>query len=125
MGVFDRQIATAQRLIEKYGQKVIWNSKLKADNAGQPWKPGQAADTPHEVSICFVPKTDRLSRQLIQALTGTEVKVGSLAGLMGVTDFTPSGDDYVTRDGKLLTIDTLDVLNPNGQIVLYTIEFKG
>jgi len=126
MGQYDRAIATAQRLIAKYGQVVVWNSKLNGapGNANEPWKPTDTAPIPHTVSICFVPVRDRETRKFLQFLKGSEVQVGALAGLMGAVDFDPNASDAVIRDGAELAIANIDLLSPNGQKVLYTIEFK-
>lgn len=124
MGTFDRQIATAQRLIKKYGQECTWKVANKAAGAHS-WEPAAAADTDKTVNICFVAAKDRFVRQLFQALKGSEIQIGSLAGFMGEVDFEPSINDTVLRDGVLLSIESIDLLSPNGQKILYTIEFKG
>jgi len=123
MGQFDRQIETAKRFIAKNGQSVTWR-KLGVDtpDPSTPWKP--AADTPddHMATICFLPP-GRVGQELIRYLKGTEVTTGSVQGLMSAVDFEPTANDVVIRDGKNLRIKSIDPLSPNGQIILYTIEF--
>lgn len=126
VAVFDRAIATAERLIDKYGQQVVWNTVVKgASDPATPWKPTQAVDVPHNVVICFLP-VDRESRQLFTFLRGTnEVVTGSILGYMkGNLDFIPHLQDTITRDGLTLKIKTLDLLSPNGQKVLYILELE-
>jgi len=128
MGQFDRQIATALRLIAKYGQSIIWNSIIDGASVDplKPWKPTDAASTPHpDIKICFVPTNDTQWRKLLAYLKGTEVPTGKLAGLMGQVPFEPTLKDVVDRDGVILRIASLDLLSPNGQKILYTIEFEG
>lgn len=126
MGRFDRQIETAKRLIELNGQKVTWRRIFDDDiNAAEPWK-SEDAGAPVEVpniSICFLP-INQINNQLIRALTGTdEATTGSVYGLMGAVSFDPSRKDVVIRDGIEYAIKSIDTLSPNGQKILYTIQF--
>lgn len=124
MGQFDRQIATAQRLIKKNGQLVVWRqAATPAVDGAEPWNVATAAPVDNFVFVCFVPVRDRESRKLIQYLTGTEVESGQTAGLMGAVGFEPTTKDVVIRDGKTLRIVSLDCLSPNGQKVLWIAEF--
>jgi hypothetical protein len=127
MARFDAQIKTALRLIAKNGQAAKW--RIVRDGApvdsSKPWKPSQPA-TPveHDVTICFLPITKEM-RETIAYLRGTEVTTGSVMGYMGAVDFEPSSKDVVIRDGVEMRIENIDVLSPNGQIILYTAVFKG
>lgn len=128
MAQFDRQIATARRLIEKYGQAVVWQTVNQGApvDAAQPWKSSAAADTPNDATICFVPVRDNDWRKLLAYLKGTEVPVGKLAGLMpGDVTFEPKLKDVVVRDGVTLNVTNIDLISPNGQKVLYILEFEG
>jgi len=124
MGQFDRQIETAKRLIAKNGQTVTWRKAgVDTPDTSKPWLP--AADTPTDydnVVICFLPP-GRVGQELIRYLKGTEVTTGSVQGLMSAVSFEPAANDVVIRDGKTLRIKSIDPLSPNGQIILYTIEF--
>ena len=124
MAAFDRAIATAQRVIAKYGQAVIWRKVNDAANTAEPWKPIESPDVDHDVNICFVPIVDAQWRKLLQYLKDTEVPAGKLCGLMGAVDFEPKLKDVVVRDGVTLRISSIDLLSPNGQKVLYTVEFE-
>ena len=122
---FDRQIQTALRLIKKNGQKVIWRSlPLSVDDALAPWNGGDITPVNHDVFICFVPVANRSTRQFFQYLTNSEIEIGEIAGLMGNINFEPFPKDVVIRDSKELRISKLDLLSPNGQNILYTIEFS-
>lgn len=127
MARFDRAIATAERLIARNGQAIKWRIvKDAAAPVQTPWKPGEAADEDKDAIICFLP-VDKESRQLFTFLRGqSDVPTGYTLGLMkGNIDFEPSLTDVVVRDTKLLRIKSLDLLSPNGQKVLYTMEFEG
>lgn len=124
MARFDRAIATALRLIAKNGQKVVWRvlDDATADPA-TPWLPGQAAPANKDVMICFLP-VDKQTLETFSFRKATEVPKGAYLGLMGNVPFDPNIKDIVMRDGKQLNIDSIDLLSPNGQKVLYTIIFK-
>lgn len=125
-GRFDRQIATAKRLIQKNGQKVTW--RVMTDGApadeNKPWKAGVGSYEEHEVFICFLPE-DLRNKEFIRYLTGMEVTTGTIIGLLGNVPFNPSPKDVVIRDGVEYRINDIELLSPNGQKVLYTVEFKG
>lgn len=124
MGKFDRQIATAARLIKENGQLVTWRQVTDgtpADSA-EPWKPGAPTTVDNSVYIVFLPE-DRRDAEFLRALAGTDIPKGKLVGLMAAQSFTPTLKDVVIRDGVTLGVRTLDPLAPNGQIILYTIRF--
>ena len=124
MGVYDRQITSAKRLIAKQGQSATWQQIVDGAPAdsSKPWLPGVAADVFNSVSMVFLPDS-QTNREFIRLLTGTEVPTGSLTGLMGAVDFDPAIKDVVIRDGETLSVQKIDKLAPNGDAILYTIWF--
>lgn len=125
MAQYDKQVALAKRLIEKYGQKVIWNSHPEgtADSA-TPWKPDDILPIARKVTICFVSARDNEWRKLLAYLKGTEIPTGKLAGLMAAVAFTPSLKDTVTRGSVELRIASINLIAPSDQPILYTVEFQ-
>jgi hypothetical protein len=125
MAHFDRQIETALRLIQKNGQACTWRQPQRTAEVGQPWKETEGAPLEHNVFIVFLPVTKEM-REFVHYLRGNnEVKVGSVLGLMGAVGFNPGANDAVIRDGVTLQINSIDPLAPNGQNILFTIEFNG
>lgn len=125
MARFDRQIATALRLIQKNGQLVKWRQLQREDDPNNPAAVIENDPVDHDVYICFLP-VNKDTKEFIAYLRGTnDVKIGSVIGLMGNVSFTPDAADYVLRDGVTLEILNIDLLSPNGQKILYTVEFKG
>jgi len=125
MARFDRAIATAQRLIAKNGEKVVWrviNDPTPTD-PNKPWEPGAATPTNNDVTICFLP-VDRQTQETFNFIKGTEVPKGSVMGLMGNVPFEPNLKDVVIRNGVEMRLAYIDVLSPNGQKVLYTMVFQ-
>ena len=124
MGQFDRQIATAERLIKKYGQAVIWRQIVDIPNTDQPWKASAQTTVEQPVTIAFIPMT-REYKEMFVFKDKTEVTSGFVVGLMkGNIPFTPGPKDVVVRNGKTYDIETLDPLSPNGQQILWTMIFK-
>lgn len=125
MARFDRSIAVAQRLIKKNGEAVKWRvTTAPVDDPDKPWLKGEPTVVDHDAIICFLPVTQRMHEMLIY-VKGSEIIGGYTLGYMGaVKDFVPSPTDQVIRDGVAYAIEYIDKLAPNGQQVLYTIEFK-
>lgn len=124
MGTYDRQIATATRLIKAKGQSVTWRQIADGSPAdpSQPWKPGASANTDYTVDMVFLPE-DRRDYEFLFAMKGTEVPIGKLTALMAAVPFVPSIKDIVIRDGVKYGIRSIDPLAPNGQVILYTVRF--
>lgn len=125
MARFDRAIESAKRNIARNGQSVTWR-KLASETPDEtkPWL--VTADDPtdyEDVKICFLPP-GRVGEELVAFLKGSDVTSGSVQGLMAAQTFEPDAADIVIRDGKTLRIKSIDPLSPNGQTVLYTIEFQ-
>lgn len=124
---FARQIATAQRLIKKNGQAVVWVEKPSPAgvNPQNAWHGDNVtAETRHaNVMVCFVPVESKEDLAAFRFLHDTDVQVGSTFGLMGAVTFNPTANHYIVRDGETLNIRRLDYLKPNGKPVLYLVEF--
>jgi len=126
MGVYDRQIATALRMIREKGELCVWASSTQAEaNDSEPWNGTPSESVPYEdTPIVFFPLNQQWS-ELIRYLRGTEVQSGSLYGIMPQVEFSPQLTDSVTRsDGSVLRPLAIDPLSPNGEIILYTIRFN-
>lgn len=124
MGVYDRAIATAQRIIAQKGQAVTWESRENGDpvDADKPWRSGATEKTDHTVNIVFLPY-NRQNYEFLRMIAGTEIPAGKMYGLMGAVDFSPALKDTVLRGSERLGVTAIDVLAPNGDPILYTIGF--
>lgn len=128
MGVFDRQIATAKRLIAKYGETVTWHSappSVPTDD-DTPWNGTDVApiDRPG-IKVAFFP-TESSIGQLIRMMRNSDVPTGNELGYMAQVPFEVSSLDTLTRrDGSVYRIKNIDPLDPNGEgVILYTLEFQ-
>jgi len=131
MAGFERQIASAKRLIGKNGQAVLWRIRSEGTTDGAEvegatkWRPkATAPSTPDDraVTIVFFPITQQKYESLRSR--GIEVSTGAQMGFMPAVDFEPSQKDAVMRNDVLMPIETIDVLAPNGDPILYEIVFK-
>lgn len=124
MGVYDRQIASALRAIKKRGQLVTWTPQDVTTNPAQPWRTQPVVGAPtFQVSIVFLSLGSTELNALFHLIKGTSVPDGAPRGLMGAVPFVPAINDVVLRGTINLTVKALDVLAPNGDVILYKIEF--
>ena len=126
MGVYDRQIATALRLIEKYGQQceVRKSGVAVPDDPHRPWLGGEAPPQVHTPHIAFVPATSGASSFGMTKFRDRDANSASFStfGLMGAQDFTPQVTDQLSRDGQPLVIVAVDTLSPNGEPILHILS---
>jgi hypothetical protein len=121
MGQYDKAVATAQRLIAKYGQDVVWHQLTNgATTPPADWKPAANQATTYTVRAVFLP-TNRVNNELLRMLGNTEVPVGNTTALIAVGAFTPTLRDKLVRDGVAYAPKSIDCLAPNGQKIYYTI----
>jgi len=127
MGVFDRSVAQVTRQIKKYGELVTWKQVVQGapTDLDKPWEPGTPIETEHLVKIVFLPILPG-NKQWKKYLSETEVIIGNTLGLMaaGELTFVPDLKDVVIRDSKQLSINSVNRLAPNGQNILWWIDFN-
>lgn len=124
MAQFDRSIATAKRLIAKYGQAVTWRQITDVlPDPNEPWNPGEPEIVNNTVVIAFLP-VGKEQLETLRLRPGTEVpKVSEMGYMFGGVEFEPNMKDVVVRNGVELSIVYIDELHPNGQEILYTVLF--
>ena len=123
MGVFDSQIATAQRLISKFGQSCTWRkTDVSTPNPVKPWEmiPGTVTDA--AVKVVFVSKFKE--HFFLKYMANTEIPEGLFVGYMAAQSFTPAINDLLIRGSETLTIQAVDIVAPNGEPILYIVTVK-
>lgn len=122
MGTFDRQIATAKRLIDKYGEACSWQKPGDREVGVDPWR-GSNIDPPDPVSvrIAFFPNGgDNSLAAVIAALGDSDVNIASEYGLMAAVAFEPlTSDTLKDSAGDNVEIVKMTPLRPNGEIILW------
>ena len=125
MGVFDRQVATALRLISEKGQTVTWVKKANPVFAdpNKPWIKTDGSDVSYSVKVVFFPiYRDLKENQAVMDYTRREV--GAEMCFMGQVSFNPELSDILIRDGVSLIVKNIDTIRPNGEVILHEIEFE-
>jgi hypothetical protein len=123
---YQRQIDMATRMIAKYGQAVTWNKQAESiDDPAKPWKTKGTDPVPFSATILFLRPSGGLARALLHLIKGTDVPAGSVRGLMNFDPrFTPEITDNVTRNGSTLVVSSINSVSPNGEVIMYDIEFS-
>ncbi|MAQ09584.1 MAG: hypothetical protein CMQ11_07095 [Gammaproteobacteria bacterium] len=122
MGVFDRQIETVKRLVERYGEACLWQQPGERDPDAKPWH-GSSENPPEPVpvKIAFFPNGgDNSLAAVIAALGDTDINIASEYGIMPAVDFDPATSDTLTdSDGDNVEIVKMTPLRPNGEIIFW------
>lgn len=127
MGEYDRQIATAKRIIDQKGRECTWRNDVPGApvDPEKPWLPGPSTTEEHTVKIVFLPDTKN-NKEFLQAMSKEPINVGDDYGLLAAVDFHPNLKSSVWNDDNdvmLRGIKSIEPLAPNGDIILYTIKF--
>ena len=122
--VYLRQIRQAARMIAQKGELCSWVQTALTPNAEQPWKT-TSVPTANPVSIVFISAGSGLANVLMKLMKGTDVPIGAPRGLMAQVGFTPQLKDKLVRsDGETIyEIAGIDIVAPNGEVILYKIQF--
>lgn len=131
MGTYDRQVATAQRLIAAKGALLKWYQPNAGvpDDPSRPWLGKDALPTAYDVSLCFVPEGIAKSYMVGTGLERSEVPIGGLFALMGETAFIPTLKDWIalpaTPSIVFATLDTpiVDLAPALDQNILWILRF--
>lgn len=126
MGVYDRQIALAQRMIAQYGQLCVWQKPgATTGTAAKPVSGAPAAPLP--CHILFLPnKRDGLSSFLALFPNAPDVPTGGMRAIMAHTNFDPLHTDMAIRGTEELAFadkNGIEKLDLNGEPILYYLRF--
>lgn len=116
--MYDRQVATAKRLIAKYGAVVPVTTRVDVEDPDKPWL-NTETEVAHNAAVVFLPLTSGAMKSLGMINT-TEVPVGAVLAYMGAVDFEVDLKTTFLFEGKTWSMLNLDLLRPNGRIILHT-----
>ena len=119
--VFTAQILSAKRMIAKYGQVCTLRKIANGTpDPAKPWEPVTPTTVDNSVRIAFFPNT-RANNEFLHYIPGTEIPAGTEVGYLEGSGVAPTLQDLIIRDGKTLSIVSVDRIAPNGEICLYII----
>lgn len=127
MGVYDRQKASAKRMIDKYGGLCTWNSvPASSPQPNEPWNPSPSVPTVYQnIRIAVFPSNSSLEKTMRKML-GSEVPVGDEVAYMAPVPFKVSlKDTFLHPNGKQYRLNKADVIDPNGEgAILYIMDVQ-
>ena len=123
MAIYDRQIATATRLIEKYGQTITWRKVgILTPDATQPWENTNGTTVDYSPKMVFISKwRDQI---LLKYLKGTDIPTGDITGLMATQSFIPAINDTIVRGSDNYVVKDINTVSPNGTAILYVVTLS-
>jgi hypothetical protein len=122
MGVYDRQIALALRMIKAKGQLCTWVQYTPGIGGTLANPVDDIATEYANTPILFLPQKQTSLATALSLLVGSEVPTGGMRALMPRVSFNPTLKDMILRNGEELGISDrngIDVLAPNGDTILY------
>jgi hypothetical protein len=123
MTVYSRQIENAKRQIKNKGVSVPYTRTVITKNELEPWKSTTAVETLPRILV-FLPLNED-DKKTISRLPTTEAGMTFYKALMANQGFEPSKQDKVLFVGKTLSVVDMNILRPDGEIILTTFLFKG
>lgn len=123
MAQFDTAIATAKRLIEKFGETSTHRRHEDGSppDPNQPWNPGTETEVDTPVSAVWLNYDQK-------RVDGQLIKIGDQEVLIPGSDLSaapdPETDLMLRASGEQWSIQSVDVLSPNGQRILYTLHCR-
>lgn len=127
MGTYDRQIATAERLIREKGKAVqVVRQTTSIPDPDKPWEPGTpgvSLDDAYGVFLNFNAKDMETMSKMAGA---SEVQASDRKVLLAAAALTgaPTTNDKLRDATGDWSIEWVQVLSPNGENILYTMRVR-
>lgn len=116
---FSRQRATALKLITKYGQDVQIN-QISGEN--EDWNSASESSVPHTVAAVFFTMTK--DKHETARLAGYDL-TGSVYAMCPPFGYVPKPGDTLLRSGVSLTIEYVNTLAVNGEVIYHDVYLNG
>lgn len=121
MSIYQRQIDSAKRLIKTKGQLVLWRRFIDVPTSTK-WKPEPPTTEDHNVYITFFPIMSAM-KEFLRYIKDSDIPVGTIQGYMAAQTFEPTLRDIVIAGSDVYKVKGIQKLAPNGDTILYIIEF--
>lgn len=127
MGTYDRQVATAERLIREKGKPVqVVRQSTTLPDPDRPWEPGEPVETLTDAYGVFLNFNAADMETMSKMAGASEVQASDRKVLLAAA---AAGAPLTTND-KLRdadgdwSIEWVQVLAPNGENILYTVRAR-
>lgn len=127
MGTYDRQVATAERLIREKGKPVqVVRQSTTLPDPDRPWEPGEPVETLTDAHGVFLNFNARDMETMSKMAGASEIQSSDRKVLLAAA---AAGAPLTTND-KLRdadgdwSIEWVEVLAPNGENILYTVRAR-
>ena len=123
MGTYDRQVATALRLIREKGKAVQLKRVTANPQAAMPWRadaPTEALEAVHVVVLPFTQKDAETQGYRLDSEVHKKVRKVLLAGAS--LSAPPALQDQLVDGAETWDIAYVQELAPNGEQILYTMR---
>ena len=127
MGTYDRQVATAERLIREKGKPVqVVRQTTTQPDPDQPWLPGEPTTTIDDAYGVFL-NFNRKDMETLSKMQGaSEIQVSDRKVLLAAAAVTasPTTTDLLRDEDGDWSIESVQELAPNGESILYTLRVR-
>lgn len=127
MGVYDRQIATAERLIREKGKAVqVVRQTTTIPDPDKPWEPGVPGETTTDAYGVFLNFNQNDLETMSKMPGASEVQASDRKVLLAAASAgapLTTNDKLRDADGDW-SIEWVQVLAPNGENILYTVRAR-
>lgn len=122
---YERQIATAQRLLKQKGGPAVYTSTTTgiAFSSDKPWRDTTNVVTRFDVQAAFIPYATQGHPQISEQDRTLKAAQQVYIAAADLPDVTPKSGDIIERAAESFKwrVTTVDTLNVNGEAILHTI----
>ena len=127
MGVYDRQVATAERMIRTKGKPVqIVRPSATVSDPNQPWNQTPGAPVLDDAYGVFLNFNQKDMETLGKMPDASEIQSSDRKVLMAAASLiaSPTRADKLRDETGDWSIEYVQVLSPNGENILYTLRVR-
>lgn len=127
MGTYDRQVATAERLIREKGKAVqLVRQTTTTPDPTKPWEPGESTETLTDAYGVFLNFNQNDMETMSKMAGASEVQASDRKVLLAAAAAgnPPTTNDKLRDADGDWSIEWVQVLAPNGENILYTLRAR-
>lgn len=126
MGTYDSQVALAERLIREKGKPVQIVRQTTVTDPDKPWEPGEPIEELDDAYGVFLNFTANDMATFGKMAGASEITASDRKVLLAaaVLSGAPTPNDKLRDESGDWSIETAQVLSPNGENILYTLRVR-